>query len=64
MSVENINELTLEEIEAELKWRRAVYPTLVGNLYPIVVQEDIVTLEERKAEIERILRNEGVDHES
>ena len=58
MSIENLDDLTLEEIETELDWREKVYPTLVDGLYPIIVQEDIAALLDRKAEIESILRRE------
>lgn len=62
MSIGNINQMSLKEIEQELEWRQKVYPTLVGTLYPPIIRDEIGQLTRRKIEIESILRREKADN--
>lgn len=59
MSLSNLNSMTLEDIEREIEWRKKVVGEMVGTLYPSIIYEELSQLNERKCEIEQILRNEG-----
>lgn len=39
--------LTIEEVEKEMSWRKEVLPQLVGQLYPRIVLDQLEKLEDR-----------------